>query len=116
MVQGKIWRKAGVSLHWAFQYYWHVVNKDGIHCWEEQGMAYLQKHPYNQGERGGQPLGLDYDTNKKRIAVLRRHAKYMQKIRQAMQTDNVDRVIRLANSADKLKEEILPLGGVPKSW
>ncbi len=111
MVTGKLWRKVkeGV-LHWIVRYYWHPL------CWVDEGLSYLQKHPYNQGLRGGQPLNLDYETKKKRLSVLRRHAKYTQKIRESMETGNLDRIIRLALSMEKLKEEILPLGGIPKSW
>lgn len=111
MVTGKLWRKKKEGLlHWVIRYYWHPL------CWVEEGLNYLSKNPYNQGNRGGQPLNLSHEDRIKRLSILRRHAKYTQKIRQSMERGDLDRIIRLASSMEKLKEEILPLGGIPKKW
>ncbi len=117
VVKGKLWRKLKTGLtHWSWRYYWHVKNKDGECCWLLEGIAYLEKNPYSSGLKGGKSLGLTDEDGKMRLAILRRHAKYTQKIRQAMETGNLDRIIRLATSMEKLKEEIYPLGGIPKKW
>lgn len=116
-MRGKLWRKkTGELTHWTWNYYWHAVNKDGECCWVLEGLSHLERNPYNQGVRGGKLLNISSEDKIKRLHILMRHAKYTQKIRQAMETGNVDRVIRFANSIEKLKEEITPYGGIPKKW
>jgi len=124
-VFGRIWTvRSGEGVEkptkWVKKLYWHVRREDdGKCCWIEQGIIAMMKRGYVE-RRGRKALGLPEEDKLKRIAILRRRARVMQRLRAEVELpskqQNVDRAIHLGAQLGKLKEEIQLVGGVPKSW
>ncbi|GAG85102.1 unnamed protein product [marine sediment metagenome] len=88
-----------------------------MQCWVTQGMLNLEAHPYvASGARGRKPVQLPEEGRKERLAIIRRRASYVQRLRKAVEEGNMDKVVKIFSRIDVLKEEIESLGGVPKSW
>jgi hypothetical protein len=109
-VRGKSWRRHGEVNRWSFMYYWHPQ------CWIEEGTVYLMKTKYSSGNRGRKALDMSYNDKVERNKILRRHAAFVQRIREAMDNGKVDKVLRLYASMEKLKAEIINYGGIPEKW
>ena len=124
-VFGRIWTtRSGEGVDkptkWVKKLYWHVRRPDdGRCCWIEQGIIAMEKRGYVE-RRGRKALGLSEEDKLKRIAILRRRARVMQRLRfETMlppEQQDVDKVIHLGGQLGNLKEEIQLVGGVPKSW
>ena len=110
IVKGKLWRKHGELQKWSYMMYWHP------YCWADEGLVAVSKMKYDPGNRGRKQLLTGYNDKIERVKILKRHARYVQKIRESMESGNVDRVIRLYNNMEKLKAEILLYGGIPNTW
>ena len=82
-------------------------------------MDSLDKRPYVP-PAGRKPSNMEPEMKRKRIAVLRRRASVIQRMREEMGKDNEERslekIIHFGELLDKQAKEIEPLGGVPKSW
>jgi len=110
MVTGKLWRTKEGLIKWCLRYYWHPQ------CWLEEGYVYLGKTRYSSGNRGRKPNPIPRDEKIVRVKILRRHAAFTQRIRAAMDEGNVDNVLRLYASMQKLNTEIEQYGGIPDKW
>jgi len=114
IVKGKLWmRSDGSTRRWCVRLYWHP------HCWVNEGLAYLETHPYQPANKGRPPLALSETAKNERLKLLRARARTMQFIRQRLDggaswTDPA--VIRLVEKLISLCDQIIPLGGMPKSW
>ena len=89
-------------------------------CWIEQGIAEVEKRPVVETRGwGSRPRVPDADKPA-RFAILRRRASVVQRIKKEVEKPDeekdIDRIIHLGELLNKLKDEIEPLGGVPKSW
>jgi hypothetical protein len=116
VVKGKIWIKLGETKKWIHMMYWHAKDKDGRCCWIEEGLVAVGKLRYNQGHTGRKPDNISPSDKIERQKILRRHAAFIQRMRQAMDDGNVERVLRLYHAMQKLNEEIEKYGGIPESW
>ena len=120
-VFGKLWKKftgkESEVRKWTITFHWHARRKsDGQCCWLAQAMEYLEKQEYTE-MRGRHCIVLPKELREKRLSILRRRARVMQRIRAEMEEGgNVDALIHLGKQLETLKEEIAPLGGVPKNW
>ena len=113
MVVGKIWKKHGEATRWSWYIRWHPD------CWMEQAKSSLEKRPYIP-PKGRTPVDMEPEVRKKRIAVLRRRASVMQRMREEMGRNDgersLEKIIHFGELLEKQTKEIEPLGGVPKSW
>jgi len=103
---------------WTKKFHWHAKRKkDGQCCYLVQGLERMEKEPYVE-MRGRKPLVMPKDIRMARLAVLRRRARVMQRLREEVEGEkpNLDLLIHLGEQLESLKIEILPLGGAPKSW
>lgn len=111
MVVGKLWFSKGKPHKWYRMLRWHVD------CWVKQGLMYLETHPYvASGARGRKQIQLPEEQRKERLAIIRRRASYVQRLRKAVEEGNMNKVVKIFSKIDVLKEEIESLGGMPKSW
>jgi hypothetical protein len=110
IVKGKLWRKMGEVKKWTFWMYWHPQ------CWVEEGLVAVSKMRYNPGNKGRKPKEITYIDKKARNKILCRRAAFVQRMRQAMDDGNIDRVLRLHTAMSKLNKEIEQYGGIPESW
>ncbi len=113
MVVGKLWRRPdGVARIWTIYLRWHTQ------CWIDQAITKLEKLPVVES-RGRKQL-LPDATRAARVKILMRRARTVQRIRieveKPAEEQTIDRIIHLGEILNTLKEEIEPLGGVPKSW
>ena len=113
MVVGKLWRdREGGTRKWSIKLYWHPQ------CWIKQAEEALKKQPVVE-TRGRKKLELSVEANVSRVKILMRRAAILQRIKVEVaknNTSSVDKLIHLGEMLNKLKEEIMPLGGIPKSW
>lgn len=93
-------------------YRWHP------NCWVGQALAYIEQHPFEPPAVGRKRLELDSESRDKRLAIMRRHAATLQRIRYMVrkQDMNIDAMINLGGLLAKQAEEIEQYGGVPESW
>jgi len=94
---------------WRFRKCWHPE------CWLEQGKQELERREYVE-TRGCKRMPIDDETRKRRFRLLARRASVLQRIRKAVEVRDANKVVHLGEMLDRIKEEIGPLGGVPKSW
>jgi len=114
MVIGKLWRRRdGVARSWTTYLRWHVQ------CWVDQAKAAVDRIPRVE-TRGRRKSPLDKESRDARVKILRRRAAVLQRIRNEIskpsEAQSFDRLIHLGELLNRLKSEIVPLGGVPKSW
>ena len=117
IVFGREWRsyeKDGSTRQWVRRFYWHP------NCWLEEALAQLDKLPEATDSMGRKPLTLSAEDKQKRFAILRKRARIAQRLHEELEVEdwqsNIDRIIALGNQVEQLKEEIEPLGGIPRSW
>jgi|TARA_Y100000310_G_scaffold2292_1_gene2873 hypothetical protein len=125
-VYGRLWKKRvedGVEArHFVLHFYWHVSRpEDEICCWLEQGLEYLEQQQRQFVEtRGKWTLGLNDEDKVARLKLLQRRAKIIARIRFEMllpvEEREIEKMIELGREIVELKEQIAPLGGVPKGW
>ena len=103
----------GTPQKWSFTIRFHTQ------CWIDQGIAALESKPVIE-TRGGKKMEITDIDRISRFKILARRASVTQRIRvEAKKLDgekNIDKIIHLGGLLNKLKEEIEPFGGVPKSW
>lgn len=117
MVVCKYYRKtksaAGDPQKWGFFMRFHPQ------CWIDRAVAELESRVYTE-TRGRKKIEMLDETRVARLKIMMRHAAVVQRIkREVEKSENsyqVDRIIHLGEMLGKLKEEIEPLGGIPKSW
>lgn len=118
MVRVFFWNKGeDGNRKWNAQFCYHVVNQDGTHCWDEQGLDYLRRNPYVPHRRGRKPSLSVEDTRKRYLLVRKFHA--LSQRRKNMNHSYPDSLLvdeRLTKQMVNIMMEIVPLGGVPKSW
>jgi hypothetical protein len=118
-VVGKMWKRHG-EVTYTHHFKWHRINPDGLHCWEEQGMSYLNTHPlqYTGKTRGRPEIKLTTDQKVKRSLLLRRYANIKARIKSNWRKfpDDILRIVALGEQIEKVKLEIKDCGGAPKSW
>jgi hypothetical protein len=122
-VVGVIWfevnKKGGEKGKWRKVLYWHTKNEEGECCWLNQGIQAIEKLPTKHSYLGRKPLQIADEVKAKRLAVIRRRAAVMQRIRievEEKETPSMENLIHLGAMLERLKREIEPLGGAPKSW
>lgn len=100
-----------VVRRWKTKFYWH------FDCWIANAKQWLENHPYkNTTKRGGKPRPITPEVRKLRFNILVRRAKLATRLREAISAKEFETMSELLTKMEALKEEIRPLGGVPKSW
>lgn len=98
---------------WKKMLAWHTQ------CWIQQGINAVDSKPVDD-RRGGNRLVISPEDKERRHKVLMRRTAVVQRIRAVMEipadAKSVDKIIHLGEMLNSLEEEILLLGGVPKSW
>jgi len=119
MVVGRLYKntyKEDGRRHWTLRYYWHPQ------CWVEQALAYLDSPEAERFEakRGRKPIQLSPEDKAARFKILARRARVVQRLHEELEKPecqrSLDRIIHLGSQLEAQKEDIAPLGGVPKSW
>ena len=100
---------------WSVVLHWHPQ------CWIDQGMQYLEAHPYVSAQKGKKKLDLSLEDRKNRFRIQRNRASVIQKLKAIMNKEelgerDLDRIVKFSERLDELKAEIEPFGGVPKKW
>lgn len=86
-------------------------------CWLKQGLLALEKRPYvPAGNRGRKQLVMSASDKIMRNKVLRRRASFFFRLRAAAEAGQIDKVIKIMSSMERLAIEIARYGGVPESW
>jgi hypothetical protein len=87
-------------------------------CWIEQGKIEADKKPFEITKPGRKALLLPDDMKQKRLEIQRRRASVVQRIGQEIikPAPNSDRIVRFGEMLEQFKKDILPFGGIPKSW
>lgn len=126
MVAGKLFKNTYQEQgrrNWTMYFYWHAQRaEDGGCCWLDDGIARLDTPEATklEAKRGRKPLTLSPEDKKLRFKILARRARVVQRLLEEMYKPecnrSMDRIIHLGSQIEKQKEEIEPLGGVPKSW
>ena len=84
--------------------------------WIAQGIAEVEKIPVVE-TRGKKKMHITDADRDARTAILRKRGSVVQRIKNVMDNGgDVSTLIHLGELINKLKDEIEPLGGVPKSW
>jgi len=124
VVYGRLWLRTKEGEYkprrFVKRFRWHAQKGDEKKCcWLEQALNNLANNPYIE-TRGRKRLVLPPEIREKRLKVLRRRAKVVQQLRteteEQPERQDIDEIIRLGGILARLKEEIEPLGGVPKGW
>lgn len=110
MVVGKLWAVKGEKLRFTKRYYWHPD------CWIQDGLNYLEQHPYSAEGKGRPRLAMSEGDKKKRYKVLSRRADLMRQLRGAVESGDANQILKVYERMEKLKPEIEKLGGIPESW
>jgi len=88
-------------------------------CWIDQAVEKLEKQPKIE-TRGAKRSALSDKDRAARIKILARRASVTQRIRAEIskpkEEQSIDAIIHLGDVLNKLRDEIEPFGGVPKSW
>lgn len=107
----KLWRKGFGALPWSKTMHFHIA------CWVQQGIDYLNLHPYvPRGNRGRKRLEVDSPTRAARLKLQRKRADLIFRIQKHIDNGDGWRVEKLALQVEGLREEMEKLGGVPESW
>ena len=124
MVFGKLWMRFtgndGQPRRWVRNFRWHAKRQsDGACCWLVSGLDELSRRVFVE-TRGRKKLCIPKDQRDKRLALLRKRARILQRLKFIMFADpdqrEVDEIVKLGGQLEDMKEEIASLGGVPKSW
>lgn len=127
-VFGKQWVKTQSGSWLYYMYHWHAKRKDdGVCCWVEQGLFNFSQMKFVETRGRKVTLTLSAEIRQKRLAILQRHARLVQMLKEEMEklaTDSEtahpvgswERVAHYGQELEALKEKIAPLGGVPPSW
>jgi len=106
------WMKLKSGGAWKKRMIFHTVPN----CWLDRAIAELDSKPVLE-TRGRKPINLSDPIRELRNKVLRRKASVSQRIEREMYGEmRPSKLLHLMELAEKLKEEIEPLGGVPESW
>ena len=93
----------------------HFHAKDP-YCWVDQGILEVGMRPHTEN-RGRKPDALSDRDKRQRQMILRRRASVMQRIGCEMVGEcRTEKLVHLTQLLEGLATEILPYGGVPKSW
>lgn len=123
-VFGKLWMRftneGAKPRTWVRKFHWHAKRKrDGQCCWLVQALEAFGKQKHVE-TRGRKKILLPKKKREARLRILRRRAKVMQQLRveveKAPDVRDMEEMIRLGGILEELKQEIAPVGGVPKSW
>lgn len=108
------WNKGADGHRWNVKRYYHPQ------CWIDQGVDYLNLHPYCAGERRGPKpnLSLSKEEMDKRLHLLRKKATLEQRKRNLdpKRADYLSAVLKLEIKVLDTIQEIAPIGGVPRKW
>jgi len=125
MVCGKLWQRSrqegGDTRRWMMNFRWHGKRKrDGQNCWMESAIEFLQRNPVAE-TRGRKSLQLPEDVKLARLQILRQRARALARLKELMLDDlgdqkDIDEIIRIGSRIEGMKERIVSLGGLPKSW
>lgn len=116
MVTVFFWNKGQDGRRFNVKRYYHLEH-EGVHCWEEQGLDYLKRNPYVSKVTPCR-IKLNAEDSRKRLLILKRKARLDQQ-RRGLNTANenyLTRCLELDAKVAALMQEILPVGGIPKSW
>ena len=111
------WNKGNKdSRKWNTTQFFHVVNEEGIHCWDEQGLDYLKRNPYVSRYKGRRPTLSEEDRRKRFLLVRRFNAITQRKRNNNNFPDNILMDIKLTQQMIDIMLETAIVGGVPKGW
>ena len=88
-------------------------------CYLDQGLRYLDLHPFTPEVKGRPRLpALPTGDKLRRLSILRRHATTLQRIRNELSKvePNFNTLAHLGERIELLRDEISSYGGAPKSW
>ena len=86
------------------------------YCWIDSGIMAVGLRPYAEN-RGRRPDALSDVDKLQRQMILRRRASVMQRIgNEMMDEGRPEKLVHLTQMLERLATEIVPYGGVPKSW
>lgn len=116
MVTVFFWNKGAEGRKWNVKQYYHV-NNEGQHCWELNGLDYLKRNPYVPYIRKPTSL-LSREDRRTRLLILKRKARLNQEIRELdkSKSNYPERLQTMELKLATLILEIMPYGGIPKSW
>lgn len=101
---GKVWTKR------------MIFHATPINCWLDRAIAEIESRPFVE-TRGKPPLNLSDPDKEKRCKILMRRASVVQRLGKEMFGEmRPKKLLHLTELLEKLKGEIEPYGGVPKSW
>lgn len=126
MICGKLWLTRSEesvttkAKKWLIRKYWHRVNSDGHHCWEEQAKFHVDQLPAPIIKSGRKRIVLSDEDKVVRNKILNRRSTVIQRIRseweKPLEIIDYDELSHLGAMLDKCKKEIVSVGGVPRSW
>lgn len=126
-VFGRYWQRrtkeGGSTVRWVKTFHWHaqkmIENQQVQCCWLKQALESLALHPHIE-TRGRRSMVLPVEQKAARLKILQKRARIIQVIVEEtgkpVHLQSIDRIIRLGSQLESLKEQIAPLGGVPKTW
>ena len=107
MVSVFFWNKGNeANRGWNSKYYYHP------NCWVAQGLDYLERNPYVPGP-GRKRVEMEPEKKAIRLKILRRKASLEQRRRN---TEDPLMLAHIETQIAGLFEEIIEVGGIPKSW
>ena len=124
MVFGKLWMRFtadGVEpRRWVKNFRWHAKRaRDEQCCWLAAGLENLATKQFTE-TRGRKQLVMSKDKRDKRLCILRKRARLVQRLKFLMSAKpnnrDVDDIIKAGSRLEGLKEQIAPYGGAPPSW
>ena len=84
-------------------------------CWLDRAIAEIESRPVVE-TRGRKADVISDGARVERQKILRRRASVMQRVGLAMKGGKIGKIEHLTELLERLKAEIEPHGGVPKSW
>ncbi len=124
VVRGRVWQKRSESegniKRWIMNFRWHGRRQsDGQCCWLAQELDKLSTTTYVE-TRGRKRIVLPKIQRERRLYLLRKRARQVQRLKHILTVPtaqrDIDEVIKIGMVFDEIREEIVNLGGVPKSW
>ena len=112
MVVGRSRKESAGGKYYYFTSRWHPQ------CYLDQGLQYLDKHPYTPATKGRPVLNLTSGQRTHRLSLLRIRATSVQRVRAELQKllPNYNIIQHHGTKLQELYKEIEHYGGAPKSW
>jgi hypothetical protein len=111
MIAAFFWNKGSERRTWNIQLCFHQQ------CWMDKGNDYLDRNPYvPHRSTGRKRLELTPEARQTRYLVTRRYNALLQRLRKLDDGAEPIKALRIENLMAELVLEMVPVGGVPKTW